>query len=103
MAIYGQALVNGFHSRSMDEVYHGIDLFGPSLPDRNVFLFGGGYLPVSGLIDNKGYFMENRYLMLAYKSKQFNFSKKIAVALTDREREELGSKMIIIQSLLKIE
>ena len=96
-------IVSGFHSGSMDEVYHGIDLFGPSLPDRNVFLFGGGYLPVSGLIDNKGYFMENRYIMQAYKSKQFNFSKKSGVLLTDREREELVNKMIIIQSLLKIE
>ncbi|WP_413837512.1 LTA synthase family protein, partial [Desulfobacula sp.] len=89
-----KTIISAFQPEENGGEYHGIDLFSSILPNRDVFFFGGNYLPVTGLVNNKGYFMANRYQGWYFRNTKFDFSLGARKELFGKDQKDLSKKIL---------
>jgi glucan phosphoethanolaminetransferase (alkaline phosphatase superfamily) len=75
--------------------FHGRNIFNQDI--RTIYFLGGSYSPVSGFVDNTGYYMENRSSFYYLISENLDFSKS-----SDRYSSSLSTKKRVSTELLQI-
>jgi phosphoglycerol transferase MdoB-like AlkP superfamily enzyme len=82
--------------------FHGRSLFDKTI--RTIYFLGGSYSPVSGFVDNTGYYMENRSSFYYLVSENLDFSKsseKYSSSLNTKKR--VSSELLRLRSFLQSE
>ncbi len=93
-------LITMLSGKYSEKHMHGIDLFTRNFPQRDVYVLGGSYLPVTGIINSSGYYMVNRYLDQYFRSKTFDFSPEVRSPLGRKERRSAFDKLTEIYSMV---